>query len=177
MRVVEFVAAAICAAAIVCAPSAALASPAESSDPALELPQVERTDAYLTEDEELNRAIDFARLTLPRFVSIYQAREQAPEELVFMIRMAASDGAGGREYRWLERVEIQPDASVSGVLRTEGSPSAAKVGAPADAAPSQIVDWAVFTESGKIVGGYTTRVDVRRADAATQALYEGRFID
>ena len=144
-----------------------------------EAPRMRRTYAYLDgEDEELSRAIDYARFTLPRFVSIHASRHQAPERLESMVRAAVPTGAGGFEYRWLENIVIEPDASISGDLNTASESGAALAkGARVTAEPDAIVDWAVFTESGGIVGAYTTRVDVARADAETQSLYEGRFID
>ena len=157
-------------------PSLAQGGDATASVP--DAPNVKRTYAYLLDDEELNRAIDYARYTLTRFVSIHQSRNEAPEKLEFMIRAAVDDGAGGYEYRWLENIVIEPDAAISGDLNTEGGAATSlKPGERFRAEPDAIVDWAIFTESGGIVGGYTTRVDVSRADEKTKALYQGRFLN
>lgn len=132
---------------------------------------------YLSDDAELNKAIDLARWTLPRLKDIYEARDKAPERLDLMVRAAVPDGEGGQEYRWIDQIAFDEDGSVSGVLKTKGAPKAAQVGEPVTATRAMIVDWAVFTESGRIVGAYTTRVDVSRADDETKALYRGRFVD
>lgn len=165
------------------APVSAQAQPAV--DPArrpAELPagaeKRERPLAYLTDDKEMNDAITKARRTLPRFVSIRQTNEEArPEKLTFWVLVAAEDGAGGYEYRWMTDVILRPDA-IAGKMAQDGAAGAPlKKGDDHIAHPDTVADWMVQTESGAVIGGYTLRVLVARGDPETQARHKGRFLD
>lgn len=160
-------AAALCAALMIGATATAQTGDAPKRDIA----------AYLLDDPEINAAIDKARRTLPRFVSIHQSRREAPEDLEFLALAAVEDGAGGHEYRWLTDVKLTPDA-ITGVLTEEGAETSSyKQGDTYRAEPDSIADWMVTTASGAVIGGYTLRVVVARGDDETKKLHEGRFLD
>lgn len=156
----------------------AAAAPGARAQSAAAAPSAaERPLAYLQDDAEMNAAITQARRTLPRFVSIHQSRNSAPEPLEFLALAAVPDGAGGHEYRWLKDVMLAPDA-ISGVASADGAPtSPLRSGAPHTAHPDEVADWMVTGDSGFIIGGYTLRVLVARGDAETQKQHEGRFLD
>ncbi|MEL6978017.1 MAG: DUF2314 domain-containing protein [Pseudomonadota bacterium] len=153
--------------------AALMAAPASAQSEA-ETAQRPPIAAYQLDDAEMNAAIDKARRTLPRFVSIHQSRNEAPEDLEFLALVAAESAPGEFEYRWLTDVKLAPDA-ITGVFSEDGAPFAK--GESYRAEPDMIADWMIKTESGAVIGGYTLRVLVSRSDAETQALHEGRFLD
>jgi uncharacterized protein YegJ (DUF2314 family) len=110
-------------------------------------------------DAEMNAAIAHARETLPTFWASYDAPKQTEYGHCLKVRFA---GDGYVEHIWMADVEKLPDGTYSG--RFSNDPNdlpGKKMLDEAEFEQASITDW-MFMRNGKIVGGETIRVVLKR---------------
>jgi uncharacterized protein YegJ (DUF2314 family) len=110
-------------------------------------------------DPEMAAAIVQGRATLPRFWQTVDKPQ--PNEEGFALKVGLPTDSGGSEHIWANRIE-RKDGKIFGTINNVPKDlSKIRLGQRIEIPEPLISDW-MYHRSGKIVGGYTIRVLLKR---------------
>jgi len=145
--------------------------PAVPQAPAVAAPPAEKVISVLSEDKDMNAAIEKARGSLATFWSSYDA--PAAGEADHALKVAIS-GNGSTEHFWLTRIK-RDGAKLSGLISNQPqSVKTVKMGERYVFTPEMISDW-TFKRNGKLVGNETMRVLLPRMPEEQAAVYRQMY--
>lgn len=145
--------------------------PAVPPAPAVAAPPAETVISVLSEDKEMNAAIEKARGSLATFWSSYDA--PAAGETDHALKVAIS-GNGSTEHFWLTRIK-RDGGKLSGLISNQPqSVKTVKMGERYVFTPEMISDW-TFKRNGKLVGNETMRVLLPRMPEEQAAVYRQMY--
>ncbi|MBY0225565.1 MAG: DUF2314 domain-containing protein [Hyphomicrobium sp.] len=131
----------------------------------------ERVISVLSEDKEMNAAIEKARGTLAAFWKSYDA--PAPGEADHALKVAVA-GNGTTEHFWLTRIK-RDGGKLSGVISNQPqSVKSVRVGQRYEFTADMISDW-TFKRNGKLVGNETMRVLLPRMPEEQASVYRQMY--
>lgn len=151
---------------------AALEPPAPQK-PASAAPVVpkERVISVLSEDKEMNAAIQSARHSIASFWRSYDG--PGPGEADHALKVAVA-GNGTTEHFWLTRIKREGD-KISGVISNQPqSVKTVRIGQRYVFSEDMISDW-TFKRNGKLVGNETMRVLLPRMPEEQAAVYRQMY--
>jgi uncharacterized protein YegJ (DUF2314 family) len=131
----------------------------------------ERVISVLSEDKDMNAAIEKARGSLTAFWRSYDA--PAPGEADHALKVAVA-GNGTTEHFWLTRIR-RDGGKLSGVISNQPqSVKTVKVGQRYEFTTDMISDW-TFKRNGKLVGNETMRVLLPRMPEEQASVYRQMY--
>jgi uncharacterized protein YegJ (DUF2314 family) len=152
----------------------ATVTPPASEKPASRLPPTEPKDSVisvLSEDKEMNAAIQRARRTIDTFWKSYEAL--AANETDHALKVAIA-GNGTTEHFWLTRIR-RDGGKLSGVVSNRPqNVKTVKLGQRYEFTAEMISDW-TFKRNGKLVGNETMRVLLPRMPEEQAAVYRQMY--
>lgn len=142
-----------------------------AAEEAARKPEKPAVVSVLSEDKEMNAAIEKARASLHDFWKSYEA--PGPGENDFALKVAIS-GNGSTEHFWLTRIERDGE-KLSGLISNQPqSVKTVKMGQRYSFTPDMISDW-TFKRNGKLVGNETMRVLLPRMPEEQAAVYREMY--
>jgi uncharacterized protein YegJ (DUF2314 family) len=127
--------------------------------------------SVLSEDKDMNAAIQKARGSLSSFWKSYDAPGAGEADHALKVAVA---GNGTTEHFWLTRIE-RKDGKISGVISNQPqSVKTVKVGQRYEFTEDMISDW-TFKRNGKLVGNETMRVLLPRMPEEQAAVYRKMY--
>jgi uncharacterized protein YegJ (DUF2314 family) len=151
---------------------AAVAPPAiEKPAPVAPAAPKERVISVLSEDKDMNAAIEKARGSLAAFWKSYDA--PGPGETDHALKVAVA-GNGTTEHFWLTRIK-RDGGKLSGVISNQPqSVKSVRVGQRYEFTSDMISDW-TFKRNGKLVGNETMRVLLPRMPEEQASVYRQMY--
>jgi uncharacterized protein YegJ (DUF2314 family) len=152
----------------------ATVTPPASEKPASRLPPSEPKDgviSVLSEDKEMNAAIQRARRTIDTFWKSYEALSANETDHALKVAIA---GNGTTEHFWLTRIR-RDGGKLSGVVSNRPqNVKTVKLGQRYEFTAETISDW-TFKRNGKLVGNETMRVLLPRMPEEQAAVYRQMY--
>jgi uncharacterized protein YegJ (DUF2314 family) len=125
-------------------------------------------------DPEMAEAVAKGRAALGRF---WQALEKpAPDESSFQLKVALPTGEGNSEHIWTDRIARQDGKIFGNINNVPKLLRNVRLGQRIEIPEPQISDW-LYLRSGKIVGGYTIRVLLKRLPREEAAALRAKLAD
>jgi len=122
-------------------------------------------ERFAANDADMNVAIARARATLPAFWASHDAPKMSENRHMLKVRYATDDKGGG-EHIWISDVKKLANGRYAGRFGNEPVDLPGKrMGDPTEFADADISDW-MFMRNGKIVGGETIKVGLKRMPKA-----------
>jgi uncharacterized protein YegJ (DUF2314 family) len=126
---------------------------------------------FRDDDPAMNEAMRTARSTLSEFE---QRLTHPPATQSYISLKARFEENGHVEHMWLDDVEITADGYRGTLGNRPVYIKAIGEGSDVQVKRSQVSDWMAF-DDGKLVGGYTVRVQRDRMRPGERAIFEERF--
>lgn len=151
---------------------AALEPPsAEKPDAAVPPAPKERVISVMSEDKDMNAAIQTARGSIATFWKSYDTPATGETDHALKVAVA---GNGATEHFWLTRIKRE-DGKISGVISNQPqSVKTVKIGQRYEFTADMISDW-TFKRNGKLVGNETMRVLLPRMPEEQAAVYRNMY--
>lgn len=131
----------------------------------------ERVISVLSEDREMNAAIEKSRGSLGSFWRSYDTPASGETDHALKV---AIPGNGTTEHFWLTRIKRE-NGKISGVISNQPqSVTTVKMGQRYEFTPDMISDW-TFKRNGKLVGNETMRVLLPRMPEEQAAVYRQMY--
>ncbi len=123
------------------------------------------------DDKEMNEAMRKARSTLPEFE---KRLTQPPATQTYISLKARFEEDGHIEHMWLDDIEITPEGYRGKLGNHPVYIQSIDEGSDVRVKREEVSDWMAF-DAGKLIGGYTVRVQRNRMDADERARFDDRF--
>jgi uncharacterized protein YegJ (DUF2314 family) len=115
---------------------------------------IDKVISVKDDDAKMNQAIAKARATVQQFVPALQKPKRGQSS--FSVKMMFTEGRQ-HEHMWLDEVTYDGTQFHGVVANDPNLVKNVKIGQKASVEPAKISDW-MYTDKGKLVGGYTVRV-------------------
>jgi uncharacterized protein YegJ (DUF2314 family) len=110
-------------------------------------------------DPEMNAAVEAARSSIGDFLEAFLNPSPNQSSFLLKVRFISSEET---EHIWLADLDLGPNKSAGTVANETNFPGLAYM-QRVSFTPDQITDWMYF-EDGALVGGFTTRLLMRRSN-------------
>lgn len=123
---------------------------------------------FKQQDPEMQRAIQQAQETLPRFLSVaIQADNSLHPASMLKVSVPVTDGNVTHEVIWVDTITRDNDGFTGHLANEPNHMPGLTKGSPITFETNAIYDWSIWGEGEKLYGNFTTRVMLPHVDAAT----------
>lgn len=113
-----------------------------------------RIETVESDDEEMNAAVEKAKMTFNEFVDALKNVDQNKSDFSIKVPFEYADG---HEHIWVAEIELKEDRIYGYINNDPVYVTHIKLGDEIEIKPDQISDW-FYIEDGKLIGGFTIRV-------------------